>query len=87
MKRILMSIALLACLISGYAFADVFHPEDATIRGHIGFIGDDVCFNNDGSTDSINCPVPGGPNEGYLWAESGFGRQTVLQSMGVQPLL
>ena len=66
-----MSIALLASLISGYAFADVFHPEDSTIRGHIGSFGDDVCFNNDGSTNSVNCPDNTIPNEGYLYASGG----------------
>lgn len=66
-----ISIALLACLVGGYAFADVSHPENTSIRGHFGVYGDDVCFNNDGSTDSSNCPDLVSPNEGYLWAESG----------------
>lgn len=66
MKRIILGVVFI--LFGGYAFADVFHPEDATIRGHIGSFGDDVCFNNDGSTNSVNCPDNTTPNEGYLYA-------------------
>jgi len=67
MKRTLIRVALLACLVSGYAFADVFHPEDPNIRGHLGKFLDDVCFNNDGITNSDNCPNPASPNEGYVF--------------------
>jgi len=66
----LISTASLACLISGYAFADVFHPEEITIRGHIGSLGDDVCFNDDGNTNSLTCPSVV-PNGGYFYAVAG----------------
>ena len=68
-RKMKKAIAIAFVLFSGYVGADVVHPENTSIRGHIGSYGDDVCFNNDGSTDSVNCPDSLVPNEGYIFAD------------------